>query len=82
VQVAIKNEAVLELVAHTFNPSTEQAEAGRSEFKASLIHRWSSRTARATQKKKLWCLAKPKKKKKKKKGGAGKALWDERWLSS
>jgi hypothetical protein len=55
--VAIKNEAVLELVAHTFNPSTEQAEAGRSEFKASLIHRWSSRTARATQKKKKKVIA-------------------------
>lgn len=25
-------------MAHAFNPSTEEAEAGRSEFKASLIY--------------------------------------------
>jgi hypothetical protein len=37
-------------VAHTFNPSTWEAEAGKiSEFKASLVYRVSSRTARATQ---------------------------------
>jgi hypothetical protein len=37
------------MVAHTFNPSTWEAEAGGwiSEFKASLVYRVSSRTARA-----------------------------------
>jgi hypothetical protein len=35
---------------HTFNPSTQEAEAGGfSEFKTSLIYSWSSRTARAIQ---------------------------------
>jgi hypothetical protein len=34
------------VVAHVFNPSTQEAEAGRSP---SLIYRVSSRTARATQ---------------------------------
>ena len=33
------------VVAHTFNPSTQEAEA--SEFKASLVYRVSSRTPRA-----------------------------------
>ena len=39
------------MVVHTFNPSTWEAEAGRwiSEFKASLVYRVSSRTARAIQ---------------------------------
>jgi hypothetical protein len=40
------------VVAHAFNPSTWEAEAGRfriSEFEASLVYRVSSRTARATQ---------------------------------
>jgi hypothetical protein len=38
------------VVAHAFNPST-QGGRGRwiSEFKASLVYRVSSRTARATQ---------------------------------
>jgi hypothetical protein len=36
------------MVAHAFNPSTWEAEAG-SEFEASLVYRVSSRTARATQ---------------------------------
>jgi hypothetical protein len=36
------------MVVHAFNPSTWEAEAGRSlEFKASLVYRVSSRTARA-----------------------------------
>ena len=36
---------------HAFNPSTQEAEAGRSlEFEASLIYKASSRTARATEK--------------------------------
>jgi hypothetical protein len=38
------------VVAHTFNPSTREAEIGWiSEFEASLVYRVSSRTARATQ---------------------------------
>jgi hypothetical protein len=50
------------MVAHTFNPSTWEAEAGRFlEFEASLVYRVSSRTARAAEKP---CLEKPKKKKK------------------
>jgi hypothetical protein len=37
-------------VAHAFNPSTWEAEAGGFlTFKASLVYRVSSRTARATQ---------------------------------
>jgi hypothetical protein len=36
-------------VAHAFNPSTQEAEAGGFEFKASLVYKVSSRTARATQ---------------------------------
>jgi hypothetical protein len=37
------------VVALTFNPSTQKAEAGRSEFKAILVYRLSSRTARTIQ---------------------------------
>jgi hypothetical protein len=39
------------MVAHAFNPSTREAEAGRwiSEFEGSLVYKVSSRTARATQ---------------------------------
>jgi hypothetical protein len=38
------------VVAHTFNPSTWEAETGRSlEFEASLVYRVRSRTARNTQ---------------------------------
>jgi hypothetical protein len=38
------------VVAHTFNPSTQETEAGISEFEASLVYRGvSSRTARATK---------------------------------
>jgi hypothetical protein len=38
------------VVAHTFCPSTWEAEAGESlEFEASLVYKVSSRTARATQ---------------------------------
>jgi hypothetical protein len=37
------------VVAHDFNPSTWEAEAGSSEFETSLVYRVSSRTARATQ---------------------------------
>jgi hypothetical protein len=40
-------------VAHAFNPSTFPSGRGRwiSEFKASLVYKVSSRTARATQRK-------------------------------
>jgi hypothetical protein len=34
------------VVAHVFNASTWEAEAGISEFEASLVYRVSSRTAR------------------------------------
>ena len=38
------------MVAHAFNPSTREAEAGGSlEFEASLVYKVSSRTARAIQ---------------------------------
>jgi hypothetical protein len=38
------------VVAHSFNPSTGEAEAeGSLEFEASLFYRVSSRTASATQ---------------------------------
>jgi hypothetical protein len=36
------------VVVHTFDPSSHQAEAGGSEFEASLVYRMSSRSARAT----------------------------------
>ena len=37
------------IMEHAFNPSTQEAEAGRSELKASLDYRASSRTTRALQ---------------------------------
>jgi hypothetical protein len=38
------------VVTRAFNPSTQEAEAGRSlEFEATLVYRVNSRTARATQ---------------------------------
>jgi hypothetical protein len=55
------------VVAHAFNPSTQEAEAGWiSEFEASLVYRVSSRKARATQRNPVWKNQKKKKKKKKK----------------
>ena len=40
----------LGVLAHTFNPSTPEAEVGGiSELKASLIYKASSRTARVTK---------------------------------
>jgi hypothetical protein len=39
------------MLAHAFNPSSWEAEAGRFlEFKASLVYKMSSRTAKATEK--------------------------------
>jgi hypothetical protein len=53
------------VVAHAFNPSTREAEAGGSlEFEASLVYKVSSRTARAIQRNPV---SKNQKKKKKKK---------------
>ena len=43
------------VVVLTFNPSTQEAEAGGiSEFEASLVYRTISRTARATQRNPVW----------------------------
>jgi hypothetical protein len=36
-------------VAHTFNPSAQEAEAGGSEFEADMVYRVSSRIAKAIQ---------------------------------
>ena len=58
---------MLDMVVHTFNPRSSEAEAGGSlEFKANLDYRWSTRIARETlsQKKKR---KKEKKRKEKKK---------------
>ena len=49
------------VVVHIFNPRTQEAESRQiSEFKASLVYRGSSRTARATQRNPV--LKKPKNK--------------------
>jgi hypothetical protein len=57
-----KKNRCLAVVVHAFNPSTWEAEAVRfQEFKASLVYKVSSRTARATQRNPV-----SKKKKKKK----------------
>ena len=37
------------MVVHTFDPRTQEAEAGGSEFEASLVYTVSSKTAKATQ---------------------------------
>jgi hypothetical protein len=42
------NNNLFYLVVQTFNPNTWEAEADISEFKASLVYRVSSRTARKT----------------------------------
>jgi hypothetical protein len=45
-----ESEVSRAVVAHTFSPSTWEAEAGRSsQFNISLVYRTSSRTVRATQ---------------------------------
>jgi hypothetical protein len=51
-------------VAHTFNPSSWEAEA-RWISEASLVYRVSSRTARATQRNPVWKKKKERKKEKK-----------------
>jgi hypothetical protein len=42
------------MVVHAFNPSTRGRDRRISEFKASLVYRVSSRTARATQRNPFW----------------------------
>jgi hypothetical protein len=42
-------------VAHTFDPSSWEVEAGRSELEARLVYRVSSRTAKATERK-VMCM--------------------------
>jgi hypothetical protein len=37
------------VVTHAFDPSTREAEAGGFEFKASLVYKVSSRTAKTIQ---------------------------------
>ena len=37
------------MVVHAFNPGTQEAEAGGSEFEGSLVYRVSSRIGRATR---------------------------------
>ena len=39
----------LGMVMHTFDPSTQEAEAGGSLFKTSLVYRVSFRTAKAAK---------------------------------
>jgi hypothetical protein len=57
------------MVAHAFNLSTREAEAGGySEFQDSLVYRVSSRTARAAQRKPVSKNKKNQKKKHKKLG--------------
>ena len=55
------------MVAHTFNPSTQEAESGGSlEFKASLlVYRACSKTARTTQRNPVKTKQKQKQKQKK-----------------
>jgi hypothetical protein len=49
--VVIIKELILNqvVVAHAFNPSTQEAEAGESEFGVSMVYRIHCRTARVTQ---------------------------------
>jgi hypothetical protein len=55
------------MVAHAFNPSTGEAEAGRSlEFEARLAYRVSFRTVRATKQNKTKTKTKTKNQKKQK----------------
>jgi hypothetical protein len=60
------------MVAHVFNPSIQEAEAGKiSEFEASLVYKVSSRTARAIQRNPVLNPTPQKKLFKKKGGGRG-----------
>jgi hypothetical protein len=48
--VKLKKKKKLGMVAHTFNLSTQEAEAGGiTEFQVKPVYRVSSRTAKATQ---------------------------------
>jgi hypothetical protein len=49
--VGIKQTFHCAVVLYTFNPSTQEAEAGRSEFEARLVYRvnYIYRTAKATK---------------------------------
>jgi hypothetical protein len=47
--ITLKSEHKPGVVTHAFNPSTWETEAGRFEFKASLVYRVSSKTAKTTQ---------------------------------
>jgi hypothetical protein len=62
------------VVAHAFNPSTWEAEAGGgrwiSEFEASLVYKMSSRTARAIQRNPVL----------EKKGGRGERETLKQWI--
>lgn len=51
-QLLIKALDMPGMVAHAFNPSTWEADL--CEFKTSLVHRASSRTADATQRNPIW----------------------------
>ena len=50
-------------MTHAFIPSTQEADAGRSEFKASMVYRMRPRTARAIQKNHVWKNKQPYKQK-------------------
>jgi hypothetical protein len=66
------------VVAHAFNPSTQEAEAGGFDFEASLFYKVSSRTARAIWRNRL------KKKKKKKVFGRGHTyqfMYEGHWMA-
>ena len=69
----VSNMKESKVVAHAFNPRTREAEAGGFEFKASLVYRVSSRTARAAQRN-------PVSKKKKRGGGVGQ--WQSQAIGS
>jgi hypothetical protein len=58
--IRIQKSQVIAL--RTFNPSPQEAEAGGTEFKASLVYRVSFRTAGATLRNSLKHTPPPKKK--------------------
>jgi hypothetical protein len=59
----VSKSVLLGVVAHTFNPSTGEAEAGG--FETSLVYKVSSRTARAIQRNPVSKKPEPKPKPKK-----------------